>query len=51
MDWFSRENFNRKTPYFMGEIDGFRLRFSLENQSFEYFVWRGPYVLGIIILE
>ena len=31
MDWFSRENFHRKAPYDLnGQIDGFRLRFSLE---------------------
>ena len=28
MDWFSRENFNRKAPFFNGKIHGFRFKFS-----------------------
>ena len=31
-----RENFNRKAPWFNGKIDGFRLRFSQQNQSIEW---------------
>ena len=30
MDWFLRENWNRKPYIFSGKFDGFRLRFSLK---------------------
>ena len=34
MDWFFREHFNRFKPHEInGKIDGFRLRFSQQNQS------------------
>ena len=48
MAWFSRENFNRKPPYFMGKSMVSGYDFPL-NQSIDQ--WANPYIIHITIVD